>query len=242
MTVAAYRRRSGLARAGFTLIEVMVSVAILTLMGGVLVVSLRGTLNARDYVAENGDVQRSARATLGRLTRELKLAYLTSSTSAVNTYQTVFIGTDDEPADELWFASLSHRPLYRGARECDQTEVTIWTETDPENSEFMVLLHRESQRVDQYPARDGVVLPLAYGVKRFDLKYLDGQSAEWLEEWDTRGVETANRLPRAVKIVLVLSREDIEQPGEFVDHTYVTTVLLDMAKPVTRSAFALGAS
>ena len=234
--------RSLRSRVGFTLIEVMVAVAILSFMGSLLVVSLRGTLTSRELVAENSDVQRSARATMGRLSREIKLAFLTSSTTAVNTYQTVFVGTDEAPTDELWFASLSHRPLYRGARECDQTEITIWTETDPENSEYKVLLHREAQRVDQYPDQDGVVLPLAHGVARFDLKFLDGQSAEWVEEWDTRGVETANRLPRAVKIVLVLAREDIEEPGEFVEHTYVTTVLLDLAEPVTRSLFALGAS
>ena len=234
--------RAPRARLGFTLIEVMVAVAILTFMGSLLVVSLRGTLTSRELVAENSDVQRSARATMERLTREIKLAFLTSNTTAVNTYQTVFVGTDDEPADQLWFASMAHRPLYRGAQECDQTEITLWTETDPENPEYKVLLHRESQRIDQYPDQDGVVLPLAHGVERFDLKFLDGQSAEWVEEWDTRGVDTANRLPRAVKIVLVLARADVESPGDFVEHTYVTTVLLDLADPLTRSAFALGAS
>jgi prepilin-type N-terminal cleavage/methylation domain-containing protein len=227
-------------RSGFTLIEVIVAVALLTMIGAVVVGTLRNSLRARDLLAQNDGVQQSARVALERVSQELRLAYLTSATSAVNTYQTVFIAQDEDPVDSLWFTTLSHRPMYRGTHECDQTEITLWAEPDPENPSLQVLLHREAPRIDEEPDIDGVVLPLAHGVKRFDLRFLDGTNGEWLEEWSTISTETPNRLPRAIKVVLVISAPDIEEPDELVDHTFVTTILLEYAEPLARSVFALG--
>ncbi len=226
----------------FTLIEVMVAVALLTMIGAVVIATLRNSLRARDLLAENDGVQQSARVALERVSRELRLAFLTPSVAAVNTYQTVFIATDDDPVDEIWFTTLSHQRLYRDARECDQTEITIWGESDPENPNLMVLLHREAPRVDEEPDKDGVILPLAHGVRRFDLLYLDGNTGEWLEEWSTTGVETPDRLPRAVKLVLIIAAPDLENEGDWIDHSYVTTIMLEYAEPLQRSVFALGAS
>ncbi len=218
----------------------MVAVALLTMIGAVVVGTLRNSLKARDMLAMNDGVQQSARVSLERVSQELRLAYLTQSTTAVNTYQTVFIARDNDPVDELWFTTLSHRPLYKNTHECDQTEITIWSEPDPENPYLQVLLHREAPRIDEEPDIDGVVLRLAHGVKRFDLRFLDGLDGEWMEEWSTIGTETPNRLPRAVKLVLVISAPDLEDPDELVDHTFVTTILLEYAEPLTRSVFASG--
>lgn len=229
-------------RRAFTLIEVMVAVALLVLIGAVVVGTLRNSLAARDLLAENDAVQQSARVALERLSSELRLAYLTDSTSAVNTYRTVFEGQDQDPVDQLWFATLAHRPLYKNVHECDQTEITLWSEPDPENPSLQVLLHREAPRIDEEPDKAGVVLPLAHGVRSFDLRYLDGQSGEWKEQWSTQGIETPNRLPRAVKLVLVIARPDLEDEDTLIDHTFVTTILLEYADPLARSVFALGSS
>ncbi|MFH1469710.1 MAG: type II secretion system protein GspJ [Pseudomonadota bacterium] len=227
-------------RRAFTLIEVMVAVTILVMIGGVVLAVLTNSLKARDLLAENDSVQQSARVAMERLSRELRLAYLTPNMGAVATYRTVFVAEDDDPVDRLWFASLSHRPLYRDVHECDQTEITLWSEPDPENPSLQVLLHREAPRIDEEPDKDGVVLPLAHGVRRFDLSYLDSQTGEWKQEWSTQGTETPNRLPRAVKLVLIIAAPDLEDEDTLIDHTFVTTIMLEYAEPMTRSVFALG--
>ena len=85
-------------------------------------------------------------------------------------------------------------------------------------------------------------MPLARGVSRFDLRYLDGTTGEWRDEWDTNGSETPARLPRAVQIVLELVSKDPN--GDDDDDTivtpYVQTVMLAMASPQKRSVFARG--
>ena len=229
-------------RRGMTLLEVMVAMGILAGIAAMTWVSLAGVLDARDTLELQDDVQQSARVAMDRITRELELAWLTDKTQAVNTYRTLFVAEDSEPLDRVWFTALSHHRLYRDSRECDQTEVTLWTENDPENPGSSVLLHREAPRIDHEPDKDGAILPLAYGVERFDLAFLDGTNGEWREEWDTTGIETPNRLPRAVRVVLVLLGPDPTDPEEQKEYTYSTTVLLSYANSLTRSAFARGAS
>lgn len=215
-------------RAGFTLVEVVVALAILSVIGLLSWGAVNGALQARDYLESSDEVDRSARLALGRITRELSLAFLTSNTGAVATYKTVFIGKDSEGGDQLWFSTMAHHRSIRDAREGDQAEVTLWTEPDPngEGGEY-ALLHRESGRIDEEPDKQGVVLPLATGVARFDLRYLDGQTSEWRDEWDTTGPDTPNRLPRAVQIVLVLTGPDPDDDERTVEHPYLTTVLLE---------------
>jgi hypothetical protein len=213
----------------------MLAVALLTIISGVVLGVLTNTLRSRDMLSENDAVQRSVRVAMERLGREFQLAYLTKNLSAVNTYRTVFVARNEEPVDMVWFASLTHRPLYRNVRECDQTEITLWGEPDPEIRDLYALMHREAPRIDQDPDLGGVIQPVAHGVRRFDLRFLDGKTAEWKESWDTTGTETPNTLPRAVQIVLVISARSLEDPNLLEDHPYVTTIMLDYAAAMTKS-------
>lgn len=214
--------------AGFTLVEVVVALAILSVIGMLSFGALSGALQARDYLESSDEVDRSARMALARISREIRLAFLTANTGATSTYKTVFIGKDGDPSDQIWFATMAHRRSLRDAREGDQAEVTIWAEPDPhgEGGE-LALLHREAGRIDEEPDKQGVVLPLATGVTRFDLRYLDAQTGEWRDEWDTTSVDTPNRLPRAVQIVLVLTGPDPNDEDRTLEHPYLTTVLIE---------------
>lgn len=220
--------RSTRLAAGFTLVEVVVALAILSVIGMLSFGALSGALQARDYLESSDEVDRSARMALARISREIRLAFLTANTGATSTYKTVFIGKDGDPSDQIWFATMAHRRSLRDAREGDQAEVTIWAEPDPhgEGGE-LALLHREAGRIDEEPDKQGVVLPLATGVTRFDLRYLDAQTGEWRDEWDTTSVDTPNRLPRAVQIVLVLTGPDPNDEDRTLEHPYLTTVLIE---------------
>lgn len=220
-----------------TLLEVLVAIAVMAVIATLTWTAIGGSIQARDLLAGNDGVQASARVVLGRVTRELQLAWLTPNLQTVQTYRTVFVGQDTGDVDTLWFASLSHQRHYRDARECDQTEITLWGERDPDGDAW-VLLHREAPRVDQEPDEGGTILPLAYGVMSLNLRYLDGNTGEWEEEWSSVGVEQANRLPRAVQIVMVLLGPDPEDPDRSLEHTYATTVLLEFAAAMTKSLFS----
>lgn len=224
-------------RRGMSLFEVMIVVVILVVMSTMTWSVLMSTVDARDYLSQRDDVARSSRVAMEKLRRELQHAYLTTNTGALNTYQTVFVGVSDDP-DKLIFATLSHQRLYRNTRECDQTEVSVWVEPAPDRKDGYILYHREAPRIDERPAEGGKVLPLAYNVRSFHVRFLDSLNGEWVAQWDTRSVDTANRLPRAVQLALVLMAPDPEDPEhKTVDVPFVTTVALQFAAPLVKSAF-----
>ena len=230
-------RSARLSRRGFTLIEVIVSLVLVAGIAAFTFTSLRSSFAMRDYMEQQDATDRSARVALQKIERELRLAFLTKNTTAVNTYKTVFVGKNDGDLDSLFFATFAHRRMYHGTPEGDQAEVTIWLDDGPDDTK--ILFHRESGRIDEDPDSDGTILPLASGVVKFDLDFLNSQTGDWAEEWDSTGNEL-NKLPRAVQILLVLQGPDPDDEDEKVDHTYLTTVLLDMADPINKDTTNTG--
>jgi general secretion pathway protein J len=219
-----------------SLLEVMVAIALITFMSFAAFVLLSSSIDTREILGERDEVTRSARVTLGKLRRELQLSFLTAHPEAINTYKTVFVGVDDNP-DRLTFTSLAHQRLYTDSRECDQTELTWWADDAGAGGRY-TLFHREAPRVDEEPDKGGVIYPLAYNVRTFNIRYLDSRTNEWTDTWDTRTVDQANRLPRAVQVglVLVIDEQDGNNSHE-VEVPVVTTVLLHYADELTASPF-----
>ena len=149
----------------------------------------------------------------------------------MDTYQTIFVGKDDGDTDQLWFTTMSHKRKYYGAREGDQAEVTLWVEDGPEDK-GNVLMIRQMGRIDNEPDRGGTVSPLVENVVQFNLRYLDSETNEWRDDWDSTGVETANKLPRVVEIALQIEIEDPDFPSEKRSKTFMKTVILELATPL----------
>jgi general secretion pathway protein J len=215
-----------------TLMETMIAVFVLLTMSVMVFQTLANSIEINELLANRDSTTRAARVAMSKLRRDLQLAYLTPNRIAVNSYQTVFVGNDEKP-DTVYFSSLAHQRLYMDTRECDQTEITIWAEDAPsERGKGYVLYHREAPRIDERPDEDGTVLPLAYNVKSFGLRYLDARTVEWTDEWDSRGADTPYMLPRAVEIALVLIGADPDDADRTIDIPFMSTVLLHYADPV----------
>ena len=153
---------------GLTLIEVVISLGILVFIGAMTWQTISGSLMLRDILEYEDSVSRTGRVALDQIKKELRVAFLTSNTEAVNTYQTVFIGKDGGDEDSLWFNTMAHRRKFVGAREGDQAEVTLWVEKGTKSTDS-VLFHRESGRVDHEPERGGIVLPMITHIKQFSI-------------------------------------------------------------------------
>ena len=228
-------------RRGFSLLEVVVALSILSMIVLITFESISTTLTTRDALESSDTVSQSARVSLDRLRRDLRLAYLTKNTAAVNTYVTSFVGQNGDP-DKLWFASLSHHRMYRESRECDQTEITYWTEEDPDAPGAFALMRREAPRIDNEPDKQGLIAPLAYRLSSLNFRYLNSKTGEWVEEWDSTSVDQANKLPRAVQIVLVFLDSDPDDPDRTIERPFATTVILHFADRMTQSLLSNGSS
>jgi hypothetical protein len=216
-----------------TLIEVMVSIGIILMISIIGWASVEDAIDMNEALSVGDTTARGARVSLGRLRRDLQMAYLSPYQQTTQNIQMVFVGQDDDP-DTLFFTSLAHERLYKNTKECDQTEITVWGERGRrEHGHGYILYHREAERIDQFPDEGGRIWPLAYNVRSFNARYLDGVTFEWMDEWDTRGTDTANRLPRAVQLGLVLLGVDPDDENDVVEVPFLTTVPLVYANPVT---------
>jgi general secretion pathway protein J len=209
--------------------ETMISIVIMVIMGAIVAESLRNSTEFNQVLSMRDATARTARTAMARIKRDLQLAYLTPNKAIIDRYQTVFVGQDDSP-DSLFFSTLNHQRMYLNTRESDQAEITLWAEPAPKDiSRGNVLYLRESSRIDQYPDEQGKVLPLAYNVRSFELKYLNQANNEWQDEWDTRSGDTPYYLPRAVQIGLVLIAASTEDDDDTEDVPFLTTVQIEYA-------------
>lgn len=163
--------------AGFTLLEVMISVGLLTAVSLLMYQSISITMRAREEVSRVEDLNHCAQVLLSHLKADISMAYVSNH---VNPQQpasnTVFIGREDS----LLMSTFSHERRRRGSRESDQAVVEYRTAfVDGEN----VILRREKAVPDENPEKGGVEDVIAVGVGEFRLSYWDDEKEDWVDEW-----------------------------------------------------------
>ena len=88
------------ARQGFTLLEVMIAVAITALMGAIVSMAFQTSFNAKEVVETEADHYRMLRAAMNRMTREISSSFVSDRYDASryrdqNDRPTNFIGEAD---------------------------------------------------------------------------------------------------------------------------------------------------
>jgi len=205
---------------GFTLIEILIAVAISALILTIIYGSYAASIRTMNACRESADINQMARLALDRISEDISCA-LTSSTNE----NLQFVGKDSEglegtPMDTLDFTSTNCLTLFRGARECGICEIgycikqapseALWgqgTSTpltgQESDSDRFVLLRREQSPPDKEIHDGGESLELAEEIKELDFEYYDGK--KWLSQW---GPNEREALPSAVKISLTFQDKE----------------------------------
>lgn len=203
------RRRPWQRQPGFTLIEVLVAIAILAAIATVIYSAFSGMKRSKEGIERVNDRHREGRLAMSRMVRELQSAFISlhQPIPPVQPVQkTIFKGTRGSPGDRIDFASFSHRRLVENSRETDQQELSYFAEPDTERSGVVNLVRRMSPRIDLYPEKGGKIEILATDIELFKVEYLDAATGQWTDRWDTsQATEQVGRLPLQVRLVLVLN-------------------------------------
>ncbi len=223
---------------GFTLIEMLVAIAIFALLMISVYQTFDQGLRAYRIVEESRELNETARLVLERIQDDLESAAIFTDDPNM-----VMIGEDGtgaagRPTDRLVFATLNHLALDPNAPESDLAEVEYQIRPDPE-TRAPLLTRREKPYLDDDHEQGGVLTILSDKVLALNFRYFDG--SETLEErWDARarGDQLAHDqgqtlsdevntgvLPQAVETTLVLA----DAGGREVAFTSVTRLAL--AKP-----------
>jgi general secretion pathway protein J len=211
---------------GFTLMEVMIAVAITALMGGLIATSFTTSFRAKEIIEGEAERYRMLRAAMSRMSREIGAAFV-SDRYDLKRYRdsyarpTNFVGD----RDRLLFTSLAHERLYTDAKESDQMVVEYSVKTSAERGANgrRDLIRRENPVLDERMDRGGTEDVLFEGVLRLEFNYWDSDKKDWVNEWDTRRSERKSFLPTRVRITLYAKDENDRE----VRYTTQTRVMLN---------------
>jgi general secretion pathway protein J len=221
---------------GFTLIEVLVALAVMSMIAITIWAASSQTARTREVVQESHDKSHQVRVAFEMITRDLSSAFLSDNRAQTEpTHDTVFIGQDHGEEDRVDFAAFTHERRFFDAKESDQAEVGYFLAPDKENPEQQNLVRREAPVLDLEPLEGGQLLVLVENVKVFDLQYYDVVMAEWQDAWDTtEATEDGSVLPFQVRVRL----ETYDRLGEVV--AYATQVPIPMRTPILRDGYTPG--
>lgn len=194
---------------GFTLIEVMIAVALTAIVGAMALGAFQRASVARQTVEEQDERISGARAALTRVASELSMAFLSDHFDhrRFRERPTVFRGEDGGARDKLSFPTMAHVRGIRDARESDQMVVSYDVDADPDAPGEQALFRGMKARIDEEPTRDAHRAVLLRHVTGFDVSYWDWQKQEWAREWSTAPGERP-LLPSRVKVKLTLRMPD----------------------------------
>jgi general secretion pathway protein J len=190
---------------GFTLLEVMIAVAITAVIGSMAAGVYQQVDRAASAARDQGERYAGARLALTRMSRELSMAFLSEhyDRARFRDRPTLFKGE----SDQLLFSTMAHVRLAQDAKESDQAMVEYLVERDPVSGKD-ALFRREKVRIDDEPDRGGRKDLVATHVKGISLQYWDLKRKEWVREWSTRTPEKLNELPTRIRIALEIVLAD----------------------------------
>ncbi len=205
---------------GFTLIEVMVALAIMALIMVALYTTLNTALRTRDQLEIEAQVARLGPQILDIIEGDLRRAWIMNIEG-----DAVFKGesrtVNGEPADWLSFLTTVDSTVTRRVEDreisSDICETGYRLRANPKNPDVMELWRRQSFHVDEKPLEDGVYELIHDRVVSFQVRYLEtvDKTVEKLTSWDA---SERHALPALVDIELNLqavarTTEDLGKQG-----------------------------
>ncbi|MGQ0551867.1 MAG: PulJ/GspJ family protein [Planctomycetota bacterium] len=206
---------------GFTIVEILVAVGIMSLVMTVLVYALHTSLQAREQLENGARVARLGPDLLDIIEGDLRRAWI-SGLDEDRVFKGEARSMDGESADSLSFLTAVDSTVFRRIEErevsSDVCETGYRLRRNPLLPDVFELWRRQSFHVDDKPLDEGVYERLHDRVISFQVRYLEAldRYAERRSEWD---VAELHRLPAAVEIVLSLeavarTTEDLDRRAD----------------------------
>ena len=224
---------------GFTLVEVMISVAILAIISSLIFGSFSRVFEARDLVAEVQDRYHNVRVALERLSREISMAFIydcreQDTPMGDRRHQTLFKSESTGKIDRLVMTTFSHLRMTRDTNESDLNVLVYYGEDDPDEPSKTNLIRREKVRIDDEPEEGGVEMIMCHDIESLKYELWDDTKQDWVDEWDCSQIERLNQLPRLVRISLVVKDEfGQEIPFTTTARIFANKPLSNWIKPST---------
>jgi general secretion pathway protein J len=215
-------------RRGFTLLEVMIAVAVLAMIGGLTWKAFDGAYGLKQRIERAEDRDQTVRAALERISREVSMTFLSEhyDRKRFRTRPTLFKLRDGRGEADLTITSFAHERLHIDAKESDQALFEYKLERDDVGNRS--LYRRVKPHLDEDPDRGGEKAVLADDVLKFTVQAWDPKEREWRDEWDSNSPQRSGQvlIPPRVKIALTIKDEQGKEK------TWVTQARIVLGQPL----------
>lgn len=215
---------------GFTLLEVLIAVAVLALIGGLTWKSFDAASDLKSRIEGAEEREQTVRGALTRMSRELSMAFLSEhyDHKRYRARPTLFSVRNGRGDADLLFTSFAHERLAADAKESDQAAFEYSLAPSEDGSGKRDLFRRVKTVIDEDVDRGGERAALASDVRSFSVECWDPKDREWRPEWTSNGAERTGGvlIPPRVKLTLVIQDEQGKE------RTYTTQTRIFLGQPL----------
>ena len=194
---------------GFTLLEILIAIAILALVVSSLFGAYSSTMETTEMVESARDVDQAARLALMQMVDDFSSLYYKKAEGENEDSPFRFQGGMDGESEKgtvVQFASTAHLGFDGSFPNLRINRVSYVLEKQAENQRYYRLVRMELPFVDLSGEREETAVELADTVESLTITYLN-EDGETLSQWDSKAEETEGILPRLVNIRLQLAGE-----------------------------------
>jgi prepilin-type N-terminal cleavage/methylation domain-containing protein len=205
---------------GFTLIEMMLAVGVLSIILAMLASSFSAVAHSKVHAEGRLLVDREGRALLWQMSKEVRNAVQTPLIPSHVLLEGAGHSGSSGPIDTILLSTFDagHRRAITGLA---PEYLVTYTVVPNQDHPGWYLLQRSQQSGLSSGTSGGATLVLANNLLSLHLRYFDGQ--RWTEEWDSTAAKAGTQLPVAVAIQIQMAAPG----GRIMD--FATQVTLPMA-------------
>jgi len=215
---------------GFTLLEILIAIALFAALVSMLYPAYIGTFRNIDITESYGTVYRMARIALERISEDLECACLPNATEDSDSDQAqsqVFLGKgsviDGRDADNLRFISEKHIS-FNGDKTSGKGLIKYYIKQN-EGEDSFILYRSDNLELENQPEDETGGLVLCEGLNSINFFYQD-ENGDRYDYWDSSSEPFKGRLPAMVSVELeFMNQSDPASPIKFI-----TSVSLPLAK------------
>lgn len=191
---------------GFTLLEILIAIAILALVISSLYGAYSGTLDTTEMVESVRDIDQVARVALVQMVDDFKSLYYQKAQGEDIESPYSFGGVTEvegEGGAIVAFATTSRLDFAMTFPSQRINRVSYVVEKQPDNEKLYRLVRRELPFADLPGERQEMVVEIAEGIESLSLTYFD-EDGQQFSQWDSK---EEGLLPRLVQIKLQMAGE-----------------------------------
>ncbi len=214
------RLKNNIGRGGFTLVEILIAIFILSLVMATVYVSYTGTLKTSRQLEEEGDIYKMARTVLERMTRDLSSLQMSEGAYTLIAEKNK---TGNRQFHAVYFWSASHLAFSETESEGRPAAVGYFVRED-DGGQSYALWRSDVPGIkpDEIKQQEKGFI-ICKNIEAFGLTFYDAAGEE-NDTWDTSlsGGIHQDKAPAAVRIELVLiNPNDREKPYKFMTKVFL---------------------